>query len=301
MIKVSIPATSANLGPGFDCLGMAINIYNTIEVEEDEEEGLYIEVPREDRHIIPTDSSNLIYCSMLSLFDKVGYRPGGLRIKQTNNIPLAMGLGSSAACIVGGIVAANHIAGNPLNLQEMIELSSILDGHPDNVLPALVGGITVGCIHDEKVYHSRLDPPEGICLALMIPQFELLTEEARAILPDSIPFEDGVFNIGRASLLVASIIDGSMENLSIAMDDRMHQPYRKNLIPGFDYIRDRAMQSGAKGVFLSGAGPIIIAIVDDRDRSSFEENMKGELAELDEVWTLKWAKINNEGIKTTIY
>lgn len=301
MIKVSIPATSANLGPGFDCLGMAINIYNTIEVEEDEEEGLYIEVPREDRHIIPTDSSNLIYRSMLSLFDKVGYRPGGIRIKQTNNIPLAMGLGSSAACIVGGVVAANHIAGNPLDIQEMIELSSNLDGHPDNVLPALVGGITVGCIHDEKVYHSRLDPPEGLCLALMIPQFELLTEEARAILPESIPFEDGVFNLGRASLLVASIIDGSMENLSIAMDDRMHQPYRKSLIPGFDYIRDKAIKSGAKGTFLSGAGPIIIAIVDEGDRSYFEEDMKSWLSELDDVWTLKWAKINNEGIKTTIY
>lgn len=281
MIKVSVPATSANLGPGFDCLGMAIDMYNTIEVEEDEEMGLYIDVPEEDRDIIPTDSSNLVYSSMCALFDRVGYRAGGIRIKQTNNIPVAMGLGSSAACIVGGIVAANHIAGNPLTLREMIELSSNLDGHPDNVLPALVGGITVGCIHEEKVYHSRLEPPKGVCLALIVPEFELLTEKARAILPQHIPFGDGVFNIGRTALLVASVIDGNMANLSIAMDDRLHQPYRKDLIPGFDDVLGKAMKNGAKGVFLSGAGPIIIAIVDERDRPSFEGGMNSSLLELD--------------------
>lgn len=301
MIKVSVPATSANLGPGFDCLGMAIDIYNTIEVEEGEEEGLYIEVPEEDRQKIPTDSSNLVYSSMLYLFNRVGYRAGGIRIKQTNNIPMAKGLGSSAACIVGGIVAANHIAGNPLTFQEMIELASNLDGHPDNVLPALVGGITVGCLHEEKVYHSRLEPPDGICLALIMPEFELLTEKARAILPERIPFGDGVFNTGRAALLVASVIDGNMNNLSIAMEDRLHQPYRKSLIPGFDDVVAMAKANGAKGAFLSGAGPIIIAIVDERDKISFEKGMNDSLSELDNSWKLNWTKINHDGIKITVY
>ncbi len=296
MIRVLVPATSANLGPGFDCLGMAIDMHNIIEVEE-VEEGLHIEVPPTEKDIIPTDESNLIYSSMSALFNEVGYKVKGLNIKQTNNIPIAMGLGSSAACIVGGIVAANHIAGNPLSLQDMIEFSATLDGHPDNVLPALVGGITVGCLAKGQVYYSRLEPPKGACVALMMPKFELLTKKARAILPSELPFEDCVFNVGRAALLIASIIDGNMDNLAVAMEDRIHQPYREKLIPHFGSVVDMAMENGAKGVFLSGAGPVIIAIVDERDRHMFQANMNASLKELDGAWDLKWANISDNGVK----
>lgn len=296
MISISVPATSANLGPGFDCLGMAIDMHNIIEVEE-VEEGLHIEVPLSERAMIPTDESNLIYSSMVTLFNKVGYKVGGLRIRQINNIPIAMGLGSSAACIVGGIVAANYIAGKPLDLQDMIELSAALDGHPDNVLPALVGGITVGCIDNGKVYYSRLEPPKGACIALIIPKFELLTKRSRAVLPKEIPFEDCVFNVGRAALLIASLLDGNMDNLAIAMEDRMHQPYRQKLIPHFDSVVDMAKESGAKGVFLSGAGPVIIAIVEDKDKCAFQKNMNGFLQKLDGSWDLEWTNINNNGVK----
>ncbi|NMA96420.1 MAG: homoserine kinase [Clostridiales bacterium] len=301
MIRVTVPATSANLGPGFDCIGMALDISNIIEVEEYGAGGLHIELLEGENSSIPMDDSNLIYRSMLSLFDTVGYRPKGIRIRQINNIPMAMGLGSSAACIAGGIVAANHIAGNPLTFQELIDLSSNLDGHPDNVLPALVGGIAVGCIQDKRVYYSKINAPKDMCLALITPKYKLLTVKARSVLPEKISLEDSVFNVSRASLLVASLLNGNIDNLSIAMDDRMHQPYRKGLIPGFDFIREKAIECGGKGSFLSGAGPIIIAMVHHKDKCTFEAKMQRWLLELEDSWTLRWANINDEGIKTTIY
>lgn len=293
MYKVKIPATSANLGPGFDCMGVALNLYNYIEVEEIEK-GLVIEI-NGDRDRIQTNESNLVYRSMKALFEKVGYMPSGIRIVQTNGIPITRGLGSSAACIVGGLFAANEIVGRKLNKYELAVLAATLDGHPDNTTPAILGGLIVSVLDGKDLFHVSIDIPENIRFAAFIPGFTLSTVKARRILPERIYHKDAVFNAGRAALLVASLMTGSLGNLPCAFQDRLHQPYRKKLIPDMERIIEKSLRNGARGCFLSGAGPTVIAILDG-NYDKFLNEMNMYIKPLNGSWHMELLGVDKRGV-----
>ncbi|MTI84070.1 MAG: homoserine kinase [Firmicutes bacterium] len=261
MVRVQVPASTANLGPGFDCLGMALKLFNIVEMSETNL-GLSIEVTGEGKSYIPRDTTNVVYTCAQQVFKTVGYNPKGLRIRLHNNIPMSRGLGSSAAAIIGGLVAANVISGGTLNPVQLLRIAIQIEGHPDNVTPALFGGITVYAHTDEEVKYLKIDPPSGLKAVVSIPDFTLSTKDAREALPKQISLEDAVFNIGRTALLVASLQRGDLNLLSVAMEDRLHQSYRAGLIPGMRKVFAAARLAGAKGVALSGAGPTLIALTD---------------------------------------
>lgn len=264
MLHIKTPATTANMGCGFDCIGMALKLYNSLWVEEIEN-GLNINVLKQQSIPIPTETNNLIYKTIVDFYKILGKKVPGLSLIQEDNIPLTRGLGSSAACIVSGLLAGNGISKAKLKTNELVEIAAKIEGHPDNSTPALLGGIVVGAMADKGPKYVKVDPPEDLEFAVMIPNFPLSTEKARKVLPKAITLKDAVYNISRAGLLMASILTKNYDNLNVAMDDKLHQPYRKFIIPGMENIFKKAKEYGAKGVFLSGAGPTIIAVIHDND------------------------------------
>ncbi|AKL97165.1 homoserine kinase ThrB [Clostridium aceticum] len=293
MIKVTVPATTANVGPGFDCLGIALSLYNEIEVEEIEE-GLLIEVEGRDQEKIEKNKNNLIYQSMLKTFDKIDRYPKGLRIKQYNNIPLARGLGSSAACIVGGIVAANKLMGNLLSQEEVLELAVEIEGHPDNVAPALLGGVVVSCQDEGKTSYVRFPVHETLKFIVAIPEVELSTKASRGVLPESVPFRDAVKNVGKSSLLVAALMSGELEKIPYALQDCLHQPYRTKLMASLETIFSKAEKLDLNQLFLSGAGPSIIYLSwkQEEERARTFINLVNTMPE---QWNIKTLQGDNKG------
>ncbi len=292
MVKIRVPATSANMGAGFDTLGIALNLYNRIEVEEISS-GLDIRVLNTADYI-PLDERNLIYRAMLVVFKEVRYKPRGLRIVQNSEIPMTRGLGSSSACIIGGMLAANVIAGHPLPYSRIIELAAKMEGHPDNVGPALFGGFCVSLMADERtIVHSTKIRPHIKC-AVMIPDYFVATRKSREVLPDSVPFRDAVFNISHASILQAALISGDVSQLRIGVQDRLHQPYRRNCIDGFDEIFERTYSAGSLGTYLSGSGPTVLSFLDG-NYSSFKAEMENFFTKNSHKWTCKILDIDNVG------
>jgi len=257
-MKVRVPATSANLGPGFDTLGMAFNLYNTVEMNF-RESGLVIEVEGLGSDIIPADESNIVYQSAMRVFALTGVKVPGLYIKLVNEIPLARGLGSSAAAIVGGIVAANNLCDGALDPETLLQIATDVEGHPDNVAPALLGGFTIAGMDRGKVRSVRLDPMTVLKAVVAVPAFSLSTKKSREVLPASVALQDAVFNVSRTAFLVAALSMGHTELLSMAMEDRLHQPYRCSLIPGMEEVWQAAKDAGAMSAALSGAGPCLLA------------------------------------------
>lgn len=255
MIKIRVPATSANLGSGFDTIGMALSIFNEVCVEESKR--LEIEVNGEGADKISKGEDNLVYCAFYKVFEKVKKKPEGVKFTLKNEIPLARGLGSSSAAIVAGLVAANVCLGFPLSPEELLKLAVALEGHPDNVAAALFGGVTI-CTQHPELRCVKLPIPD-LDVVLAIPDFEVKTSEARKILPKKIPFEDAKTNIASVAFLVTALFTEQYELLRIGMQDRVHQPYRSKLVPGFYEILECARQAGALGVALSGSGSTIIA------------------------------------------
>jgi homoserine kinase len=250
------------MGPGFDTLGMALKMYNIVEMEA-VGYGLKIEVEGDGTDQIPRDKRNIVYIAAARVFKLSGFTPAGLRIKIINNIPLARGLGSSAAAIVGGLVAANIISGAKLGEKELLSIGTDLEGHPDNVAPALLGGIVISAVVDGEVKYTKIDAPSKMKCVVAIPDFTLPTKLAREVLPQSVSLVDAVFNISRTALLVAALIKGDFNLLATAMEDKIHQPYRANLIPGMKKVLAAAKLAGARGIVLSGAGPTLIAFCDE--------------------------------------
>lgn len=291
MIKVTVPATSANLGPGFDCMGIALSLHNVFTFEKIKE-GLIVEgnVKSFD------DEDNLIYTSMKRCFEKIGYTPKGLRITSTSTVPLSRGLGSSATCIIGGILGANALAGNKLTKEQVLELATEIEGHPDNVAPALLGGCITAVMDNEKVYHSKINVPDGMKFYALIPNMKLATKKAREILPKEVSFEDAVYNLSRASLLTSALSNGEFELIKVAGKDRLHQQYRGELIDGYDSIIEVSEKAGAYGAFLSGAGPTILIAVDDKDKAVYSAIRK-HVESLKYFWEIKELFIDNKGAK----
>lgn len=262
MIRVQVPATTANLGPGFDCLGMALELYNIVEFNKINR-GLVIEAEGDSAEKLPRNEENLVYQAARRVFEKVNYTPGGLRIRLVNNIPLGRGLGSSAAAVVGGIIAANIMCSAGMNMRDMLTLACSMEGHPDNIAPALLGGLVIYAAVEDEITWKKIDLPPGLKAVAAIPDFIMNTRDTRDALPQMVTMRDAVFNIGRAALLVAALQKGDLSMLGTALDDRLHQPYRSGLIPGFKKVISAAKLAGARGVALSGAGPTIIALADN--------------------------------------
>ena len=295
MIHIRVPATSANMGPGFDSIGIAVELYNHIWVEE-QTEGLTIEVKRKQAIPVPTDEKNLIYETMKYFYDQKGLKMPGVRIVQEDHIPMVRGLGSSAACIVGGLFAANALAGNICDKDELAQMAAQLEGHPDNSNPAIYGSMVVGAQDAEKMNYVRLELPDDLIFATMVPDFPVSTADARGVLPDSYTRKDMVFNASRAALLVASMMTGKYENFDMAMEDCVHQPYRAQLIPGMHEIFKHAKEFGAVASYLSGAGSTLMAMVTKDQAEEFERKMSAYLGTLEHNWELNLLKADMQGV-----
>ena len=270
MFTVKVPATSANMGPCFDSAGMALALYNEVSVlsgdECDFEAPFRIESqneidPRiEAGQVIPCDETNLIYKTITWFAANQKRALPRFSLRQLDRIPLARGLGSSAACIVSGLLIADRLCETDLSREELLNIAVMLEGHPDNVAPAFIGEMVVGAIDGRRFEYLQIPLPGELEFIVLIPDFPLPTEEARRVLPTSYSREQAVFNASRAALLVGSLMSGRFDVLSSAMRDQIHQPYRSRLIHGMDGIIGAAERAGAYGGFLSGAGPSIMVI-----------------------------------------
>ncbi len=284
-VTVTVPATTANLGPGFDCIGAALTLYNQFKFTcldstrglGGERGGVSISVTGTNAERVQTDKSNLAYRAFVKLYEHTGQLPPPARIEIGLGYPLTRGLGSSATAIVGGLVGANQLAGAPLSPEEVMQLAISMEGHPDNVVPALLGGCRLAAVTDEDYasqphinnvgrtsgweiceipWHSDLVP------VLAIPDFELSTAQSRRALPAHYTRADAIFNTAHLGLLVRGLETGTGSWLRVAMQDRIHQPYRQSLIPGYSAVRFAALDAGAYGIAISGAGPSLLALAD---------------------------------------
>ena len=260
-VTVRVPGTSANCGPGFDCLGLAATIYNDLELTLLEEKTLQIEARGDGAETIPADEKNIVWKAARMILERSGNgdKFKGAILKMQNNIPMSRGLGSSAAAIVAGLTAANEIVGKPFSKKEILKFATEIEGHPDNVAPAIYGGFTISTIDKTHVQTFSFLPKIRLKLIVAVPDFPLSTRIARQVLPKNVSMKDAVFNIGRASMLVAALMQGKENFLVTAFDDALHQPYRTKLVPGMQEVFQAAKKAGALGVCLSGAGPCLIA------------------------------------------
>ena len=275
MIRVQVPATSANLGSGFDSLGIALSMHNRVWMEESD----VVDISSRDSTVIPTDEHNLIYWAAKRLYEQCGRKLPGLRLVQENNIPMARGLGSSSSCIVAGILGANRLLGTPFSQKDLVNFAAKIEGHPDNTTPAIEGGLVASAIEGERVYSVSVPVSDKIRFAVFIPPFELKTEKARAVLPAQYSRSDAVYNLSRSALMTASLFSGSLENLRVAVGDRIHQPYRSGLIEGLDSVFRMSYELGSLGAYVSGAGPTIIAMIHAGDADSFLHYASSHLEE----------------------
>ncbi len=291
MIKVMVPATSANIGPGFDCLGLALNMYNSFSFAEIES-GLVIEGCEKKYQ----NENNLVYVAMKKCFDKVGYQPKGIKIVTQTDVPVSRGLGSSATCIVAGLVGANEISGRQLSKDDILLLATEMEGHPDNVAPAIFGGMVTSVYQDDKVFYSDINVAKGLKFCALIPDFKLSTEKARSVLPKKVDYKDAVYNIGRVSLMVTALSTGKFELLKVGCQDKLHQDYRGELINNYFDIIEKCEEYGSLGAFLSGAGPTIMLMLRERDKE-FTKKIGAFLNSLENKWEVIELEFDCKGVQ----
>ena len=260
-VTVRVPGTSANCGPGFDCLGVATTIYNYLDLTLLKSNRIIVESKGAGSENIPHGRRNLTWQAIRRLLQEVGREDEfkGAIIRTKSNVPISRGLGSSSAAIVAGLTAANEILGSPLDKNGLLKLATELEGHPDNVAPAIFGGFTVSVMDKGEVQTFSFMPRIKLKLIVTVPDFELSTRLARKVLPKNISMRDAIFNISRASMLIAALVEGREDLLPLAFDDALHQPYRKKLVPGMTEVFEAARSAGALGAAISGAGSCLIA------------------------------------------
>lgn len=296
-VKVRVPGTSANMGPGFDSLGLALSIYNYIEAEECDA-GLEINIlDAETKEFLPTDEKNLVYKSMKYLFDLAGYNPKGLKLTLKSEVPVTRGLGSSSACIVGGLVCANELSGKKFTMREIVNMAAKIEGHSDNVCAACMGGFTVSVNNKDEIFYHSHKMNGDLKFLVLIPDYAVTTQKARNTLPGYYPKRDVAFNISHASLMVASLISGNYDNLLCAMDDRIHEPYRKVFIDGYSKIYKKLKSYGALGTYISGSGPSLISVVEADDAEFFADDISEYMKKYYPSWTVRLLDCDNEGVK----
>ena len=258
MISVRVPATSANLGPGYDAVGLALSLSARIALERARHPEIEVSGTGED--LIPRGPEHPAYRAARFVAEVVGESDAHFRLVQKNDIPPTRGLGGSAAALVGGAVAANELFGGQIAAPDLLNIVCELDGHPDNAAPALLGGLVIGTLTPTGVSAVRLEPKD-LAVAVAVPDFAVSTTAARRALPEHVPHRDAVFNVGRSGLLLGALATGEYGHLRVAMQDRLHQPYRSHLIPGLEDVIEAALAHGAYGACLSGSGPTVLAFV----------------------------------------
>lgn len=283
-VIVEVPATTANLGAGFDVLGLALDLTNEIHLEERDEPGVLVTIAGEGADTLPRDETHLAVQAVWRMYDALGHpRPVGIHLHQENRVPLAGGLGSSATAIVGGLLAASELIGVPRDVEQILNLATELEGHPDNVAPALFGGLVTAVREASSNKICAVSVPINaawsLAAVLAIPSCVVPTRVARSVLKKYVRLEDAVFNVGRASLFVASAAAGRLDVLREAMRDRLHQDQRSSLVPGMAKAMQAARDAGALGASLSGAGPTVLALVEPQHAEVVGEAMRSAFAE----------------------
>lgn len=305
-ISVKVPATTANIGPGFDCLGMALPIYNTITIEETVLPGTGVEI-----NVIPEteavsdfslehlelNENSLIYKAVELLYNSIGQNPAELRINVHSNIPIARGLGSSASVIVGGLLAANELLGRPADEAALLSIATEVEGHPDNVTPAIVGGLVLSSQEDDcSIIYRKLQWPDEWVITVCIPEHELPTDISRSVLPKEVPMSDAVFNAKRMAMFVEAINTKDKVLMKLALQDRLHQPYRAKLVPGLNKITENLKhEESVLGCVLSGAGPSILVISERDNLDRIHSILKDSWADLNIKAEIRTLTVENEG------
>jgi homoserine kinase len=263
MTTIRVPATTANLGAGFDCIGAALSMYNEFTFTPIDSADLVIAVQGLEAAKVDTGASNLAYQAFLKLYARIDRTPPVIQLEIHLGVPLARGLGSSATAIVGGLLGANALAGNPLSQAEVMQLAIDMEGHPDNVVPALIGGCRLaataanGWAIADIPWHSSIVP------VVAIPDFELSTAAARSVLPTEYSRADAIFNTAHLGLMIRGLETGNSEWLTAGLTDKIHQPYRQKLITGYADVESAVIAAGGYGMVISGAGPTLLAITND--------------------------------------
>lgn len=286
MISVRVPATSANLGPGYDAVGLALSLSMRISLERSSHP--IVEVRGAGADLIPHTTEHPAYRAARFVAELVGDSDAHFHLIQDNDIPPARGLGGSAAALVGGAVAANDLLGRALAPPDLLNLVCDLDGHPDNAAPALLGGLVIGTLTPEGVRAVRLEPKD-LKVVVAVPDFEVSTTAARRALPEQVSHKDAAFNVGRSGLLLGALATGEYGLLRVAMQDRLHQPYRAYLIPGLEAVIEAAHESGAHGACLSGSGPTVLAFAPEKHAGDIAEAMRAAFEKRSvraQVWAL---------------
>ena len=267
-IHVKVPATTANLGPGFDALGLALDLWNEADFIATDDRQIVVTISGEGEGKLPTDATNPIVDAALQVFDLAKKPCTGLRINCVNRVPLSSGLGSSSTAMLTGLLGANGLLGNPFTDEQILKLAIENEGHPDNVAPAMLGGLVASIVHEGRVISLKLPTRANrspMHVTIVLPDFDFPTRQARAILPKQVDRKDAIYNISRAVMVTEALRTGDMDLLGKAMSDALHQPYRIPLIPGAQAAMDAARNAGAAAVALSGAGPSLIAFSSKQD------------------------------------
>ena len=302
-VSVKVPATTANLGPGFDCLGLALPIYNTITVEETIMPGTGIEINiidethEQDLLSVPTDENNIVYKAIELLYNSIGQTPSELKITIKTQIPIARGLGSSASVIVGGLLAANELLGRPADEAALLSIATEVEGHPDNVTPAIVGGLVLTSSEDDgSIVYRKIDWPQEWTLTVCVPEYELATDISRSVLPKEVPMEDAVFNAKRLGMFIHAVHTKDSKLMKLALKDRLHQPYRMKLVPGLEKIIENLKhEENVLGCVLSGAGPSILIISEKNNLDKIKEIVRETWADLNVKADIYTLPVENKG------
>lgn len=288
MVTVRVPATTANLGPGFDTLGLALALYNTLTFEE-VPEGLFFDGVEPEY----ATEENLAVIAYKAVLSKLGLPMSGLRVSISGDIPICRGLGSSAALIAAGAAGANANHGSPLSREELLAVCNAIEGHPDNLAPAIFGGLVASFVEDGRPYIARYSLHRSLRCTALIPDFQLSTHLARSVLPEKVPYFDAIYNVSRTAVLLKALENGDTETISAALRDRLHQPFRRTLIPGFDEAEQLANDCGCVAFFLSGAGPTLLCLSADPD---FDARLAAGLSALPGHWQQLPLPVDHEGI-----
>ena len=278
-VTISVPATTANIGVGFDCIGAALTMANQFQFTVAQTNTkLKITVEGNEADKVGRGETNLIYQSFLRLYQKINQAPPNVKIGIKLGVPLSRGLGSSATAIIGGLLGANCLAGNPLSQDEVMAMAISIEGHPDNVVPALLGSCQLSVADGEGWQICKIPWHQKIIPEVAIPNFELSTEEARSVLPDSYNRSDAIFNISRMGLLIQALGTNNPVWLTAALTDKIHQPYRQKLIIGYEKLHSSALAAGAYGTVISGAGPSLLSLTNS-------DNVQQVINSMSQTWS----------------
>jgi len=280
MIKVKVPATSANMGPGFDCFGIALNLYNVVSACEIDG-GL--EIMSSDLTVCRSEErnrKNLVYRAMCEVFSKAEYEPKGIKIIHgKSEIPRTRGLGSSAACAVAGVLLANEIAGHPFTRRELLNMAVKIEGHCDNATPAMYGGFGASFIKNGVTYFDTVPVMDSIRFVLFVPHFTVSTQKSRKSLPHSVPLGDAVNNISHAAMMGMAFASGNFKGLPLLFSDAIHEKHRKSSIPNADFLIKASSKFGAYGTYVSGSGPTLAAVVSEKRLTNYLNLMRNFVEE----------------------